>query len=153
MDGAALIIHRIFYEVNSYSHFLRKNMEATMGQEHVAQTGEIIFSLIEMRYGSDAAFERAANLPPKTVNNWRRGRSSSYMKMLPELATLFSVSIQELMRTDASESGLRLSAEEQELLTLFRATDGLSEKERAALTETIRNTIDLYISTRGGQKK
>ena len=125
-----------------------------MGQEHVAQTGEIVFSLIEMRYGSDAAFERAANLPPKTVNNWRRGRSSSYMKMLPELASLFNISVQELLRTDENdEGGLRLSAEEQELLTLFRATDSLSVEERAALTETIRNTIDLYISTRGSQKK
>jgi hypothetical protein len=75
------------------------------------------------------------------------------MKMLPELASLFNISVQELLRTDGEEGGLRLSAEEQELLTLFRATDGLSVEERAALTETIRNTIDLYISTRGSQKK
>lgn len=125
-----------------------------MGQEHVAQTGEIIFSLIEMRYGSDAAFERAANLPPKTVNNWRRGRSSSYMKMLPELAGLFGVSVRDLLQTEEGErDGVRLTAEEQELLTLFRAADGLSERERAALTETIRNTIDLYLASRAGKGK
>ena len=125
-----------------------------MGQEHVAKTGEIIFSMIEMRYGSDAAFERAANLPPKTVNNWRRGRSSSYMKMLPELATLFGVSVRDLLHTEEGETGApHLTAEEQELLTLFRATGGLSDKERAALTETIRNTIDLYLASRGGQGK
>ena len=124
-----------------------------MGQEHVAQTGEIIFSLIEMRYGSDAAFERAANLPPKTVNNWRRGRSSSYMKMLPELAGLFGVSVRDLLQTEEWErDGVRLTAEEQELLTLFRAADGLSERERAALTETIRNTIDLYLASRAAGK-
>jgi transcriptional regulator with XRE-family HTH domain len=124
-----------------------------MGQEHVAQTGEIIFSLIEMRYGSDAAFERAANLPPKTVNNWRRGRSSSYMKMLPELAGLFGVSVRDLLQTEEGErDGVRLTAEEQELLTLFRAADGLSERERAALTETIRNTIDLYLASRAAGK-
>lgn len=125
-----------------------------MGQEHVAQTGEIIFSLIEMRYGSDAAFERAANLPPKTVNNWRRGRSSSYMKMLPELAGLFGVSVRDLLQTEEGErDGVRLTTEEQELLTLFRAADGLSERERAALTETIRNTIDLYLASRTGKGK
>ena len=38
-----------------------------MGQESVAQVGERIFALIDAVYGSDAAFERAANLPPKTV--------------------------------------------------------------------------------------
>ena len=124
-----------------------------MGQEHVAQTGEIIFSLIEMRYGSDAAFERAANLPPKTVNNWRRGRSSSYMKMLPELAGLFGVSVRDLLQTEEGErDGVRLTAEEHELLTLFRAADGLPDRERAALTETIRNTIDLYLASRAAGK-
>lgn len=121
-----------------------------MGQEHVAQTGESIFALIEMHFGSDAAFERAANLPPKTVNNWRRGRSSSYMKMLPELAALFGVSVHDLLHTEESAGGgVRLTAEEQELLTLFRAAEGLSDRERAALSETIRNTIDLYLASRG----
>ena len=43
-----------------------------MGKESVMLTGETIFALIEMKFGSDAKFERQANLPPKTVNNWRR---------------------------------------------------------------------------------
>ena len=121
-----------------------------MGQKHVEQTGEIIFSLIEMRSGSDAAFERAANLPPKTVNNWRRGRSSSFMKMLPELAALFSVSVRDLLQAEGGATGADgLTAEEQELLAMFRATGNLSERERAALTETIRNTIDLYLASHG----
>lgn len=121
-----------------------------MGQEHVLQTGEIIFSLIETRYASDAAFERAANLPPKTVNNWRRGRSASYMKMLPELAALFDVSVRDLLQTEESvAANPGLTNEEQEFLALFRAAGGLTERERAALTETIRNTIDLYLATRG----
>ena len=44
---------------------------------------ERILALIENEYDSDAAFEREMELPPKTVNNWRRGRSSSFMKILP----------------------------------------------------------------------
>ena len=120
-----------------------------MGQEHVAQTGHTIFALIEMRYGSDAAFERAANLPPKTVNNWRRGRSSSYMKLLPELAALFGVSVRDLLHAKEDDEGaVHLTAQEQEFLTMFRAAEGLSERERTALTETIRNTIDLYLASR-----
>jgi hypothetical protein len=121
-----------------------------MGQEKVARTGEIIFSLIEIRYGSDAAFERAANLPPKTVNNWRRHRSSSYMKLLPELAALFDVSVQDLLGEE--DGAPKLSATEEELLAMFRAASGLSEREKAALTETIRNTIDLYLASRGGNQ-
>lgn len=119
-----------------------------MGQESVARTGQILFSLIELKFSSDAAFERAANLPPKTVNNWKRGRSSSFMKMLPELAALFGVSVRDLLGADGGESAPALTAEEQEFLALFRAASGLSEKERAALTETVKSTIDLYLAAR-----
>ena len=123
-----------------------------MVQENVARTGEILFSLIELKFSSDAAFERAANLPPKTVNNWKRGRSSSFMKMLPELAALFGVSVKDLLCTDEAEASgsQQLTAEEQEFLALFRATSSLSDKERAALTETVRSTIDLYMAARRG---
>ena len=124
-----------------------------MGRENVLQTGQILFSLIDVKFGSDAAFERAANLPPKTVNNWRRGRSASYMKMLPELATLFGVSVRDLLHIEEEESvGTRLTVEEQEFLSLFRAAGDLSERERAALTETVRSTIDLYLAARRGGK-
>ena len=121
-----------------------------MGQESVARTGEVLFSLIELKFSSDAAFERAANLPPKTVNNWKRGRSSSFMKMLPELAALLGVSVRDLLGTEEeSGAGASLTAEEQQFLSLFRATSGLSDKERAALTETVKRTIDLYLAVRG----
>ena len=122
-----------------------------MGQESVAQVGERIFALIDAVYGSDAAFERAANLPPKTVNNWRRGRSASYMKLLPEIAMLFGVATGELLGNPSSpEESARLTSEEEEILAMFRAAGNLSDKERAALTETIRNTIGLSLSSHGG---
>ena len=115
-----------------------------MGKDQVMQTGEVIFSLIDTRCGSDAAFERAFNLPPKTVNNWRRGRSSSFMKMLPELAAFFEVSTGDLL----CDGSAQLTAEEQELLALYRSADALTAEERAALTATLRSTIDLYLSIR-----
>lgn len=120
-----------------------------MARDDILRTSEIIFSLIELHFGSDAAFERAANLPPKTVNNWRRRRSSSYMKLLPELASLFGVSVRDLLGED---NGAALTASERQLLTMFRATSGLSEREKVALTETIKNTIDLYLASREAEK-
>lgn len=117
-----------------------------MAKEKVQQTGEVIFSLIDTRYGNDAAFERAFNLPPKTVNNWRRGRSSSFMKMLPELAAFFGVSTGDLL----CDGGTHLTRDEQELLALYRTAEALSAEEKAALTETLRNTIGLYLTTRRG---
>lgn len=119
-----------------------------MENKAVARTGEVIFAHIDRVFGSDAAFERAANLPPKTVNNWRRGRSSSYMKMLPELAALFGVSTHALLGEEGEAASPALTAEERELLTMFRATAGLNAREKSALAATIRNTIDLYLASR-----
>ena len=118
-----------------------------MEHNHVTRTGNEIFALIERRFGSDAAFERAANLPPKTVNNWRRGRSSSYMKMLPELARLLGVSTYALLGESGGAQSPALTQEECELLTMFRAADGLNAQEKSALAATIRNTIDLYLAS------
>ncbi len=106
-----------------------------------------ILSLIDAEYESDAAFERALGLPCKTVNNWRRGRSSSYMKMLPELSDKFRVNVGDLLdmspKTDTSE----LSEDELHILHLYRKSRTMPTKLRSALRETIEHTIDLYIKS------
>ena len=106
-----------------------------------------IFSLIDVEYESDAAFERAMGLPDKTVSNWRRGRSNSFMKMLPALSEAFRVNVGELLdlpiRTDTSE----LSEEEIHLLHLYRKSRTLPRALRASLAETLESVIRLYIST------
>ena len=56
-----------------------------------------VISLIESEYDSDASFEREMDLAPKTVNNWRRGRSSSFMRMLPNIADCFGINISKLI--------------------------------------------------------
>ncbi len=106
---------------------------------------ERILSLIDSEFESDAAFERALGLSEKTVNNWRRGRSSSYMRMLPRLSEEFRVNVGELLdmplRNDTSE----LSEDELHLLHLYRRSRTLPQKLRVALRENLENTISLYI--------
>ena len=108
---------------------------------------ERILSLIDSEYESDAAFERALGLKDKTVNNWRRGRSASFMKMLPTLSEKFRVNVGELLdmplRSDTSE----LSEEELHLLHLYRRSRTMPQKLRQALSETLENVITLYIKT------
>ena len=111
-----------------------------------------VISLIESEYDSDAAFERAAGLGPKTVNNWRRGKSSSYMKMLPELSELFEVSVGEILDMPVT-GGTDISDDEAELLTLYRKSAVLSPKQRLALYKTLESVIELYISSAPQKKK
>lgn len=117
------------------------------------ETRERVIALIESEYESDAAFEREMELSAKTVNNWRRGRSSSFMKMLPALAERFDVSVSELLDMPISRDCSELSDDEAELLTLYRKSGVLSPKQRIALRNTLTSVIELYLSAAPDKKK
>ena len=123
-----------------------------MDAENNEKIRQRILSLIDSEFESDAAFERAMGLKDKTVNNWRRGRSASYMKMLPRLSEEFRVNVGELLdiplRSDTSE----LSEEELHLLHLYRKSRTLPTKLREALRENLESTITLYIKSVGELK-
>ena len=120
-------------------------MKWEMKKEREENIRERILSLIDAEFESDAAFERALGLADKTVNNWRRGRSASYMRMLPQLSEVFKVNVGELLdmpvRSDTSE----LSEDELRLLQVYRKSRTMSPKLRTALRETLENVINLYI--------
>ena len=59
-------------------------------RENKERIRERVLALIESEFESDAAFERAMGLGDKTVNNWRRARSSSFMKMLMSTPEMLS---------------------------------------------------------------
>lgn len=104
-----------------------------------------ILSLIESEFESDAAFERAMGLGDKTVNNWRRARSSSFMKMLPRLSEEFKVNIGELMDMPLRRDTSELSEEELHILKLYRKSRSMPESMRSALRDTLESTINLYL--------
>ncbi len=116
-----------------------------MNRENEEKIRERILSLIDSEFESDAAFERALELPEKTVNNWRRGRSSSYMRMLPRLSEEFRVNVGELLDMPLQRDTSELSEDELHLLLLYRKSRTMPQKLRTALRETLENTINLYI--------
>ncbi len=118
-----------------------------MNSETIKQTRERVLSLIESEYESDAAFEREMGLQSKTVNNWRRERSSSFMKMLPRLADGFEVSVGELLSMPITRDTSELSDDEIELLSLYRKCAVLSPKQKIALGKTLETVINLYLSS------
>ena len=123
-----------------------------MKQDNTERIRARILALIESEFESDAAFERAMGLADKTVNNWRRARSSSYMKMLPELSRAFGVNVGELLDIPITHSTSELSLEEVHLLHLYRKSRTLPTKLREALRENLENTITLYIKSVGELK-
>ena len=118
-----------------------------MKKENQSRTKERILSLIDAEFESDAAFERAMGLAEKTVNNWRRDRSASYMKMLPELAEKFGVNVTELLNIPLSGDSSELSEEELHLIHLYRKSRILPAPMRMALVKTLETTINLYVDS------
>lgn len=118
-----------------------------MNSENAENIRERILSLIDSEFESDAAFERALGLSEKTVNNWRRGRSASYMKMLPRLSEEFHVNVGELLDIPLTRDTSELSEDELHLLHLYRRSRTMPQKLRLALRETLEATINLYIKS------
>ena len=118
-----------------------------MKNETTENTREMLLALIEAEYESDAAFERALGLAEKTVNNWRRGRSASFMKMLPTLSERFGIHVGALMDMPRKGESAELSEEELHLLHLYRKSRTLPKEMRAALIETVEQVIRLYLKS------
>ena len=116
-----------------------------MSEKNTEKIRERVLALIDSQYESDAAFERATGLREKTVNNWRRGRSASFIKILPKIAKLFSVGVGALMDIPVGKDSSELSDDEVALLALYRKSGTLPPKMRAALNETLEATINMYI--------
>ena len=108
---------------------------------------ERILSLIDSEFESDVAFEKEMELPPKTVNNWRRGLSKSFMHILPKLSERFKVNVGELLDMPIIGESSELSEDEMHLLTLYRKSRTLPAKLRQSLSETLESVIHLYLKT------
>lgn len=121
-------------------------------RDHTENIRERVLSLISSEFESDAAFEREMDLAEKTVNNWRRGRSASFMRILPRLSERFGVNIGELLDIPLREDSTELSEDELEILTLYRKSHVLPKKMRLALKETLEATINMYVAAAGETK-
>lgn len=108
---------------------------------------ERILSLIDAEFESDAAFERELGIPDKTVNNWRRGRSASFMGMLPELSATLGVTILDLLDIPLGDGAVELSEEERTILSVYRRARVLPKGQREALDKTLRAVIDMYVDS------
>lgn len=112
-----------------------------------------VLSLIASEFESDAAFEREMGLAEKTVNNWRRCRSASFMRMLPVLSERFGVNIGELLNIPLRRDSSELSEDEIALLRLYRKSRTMPEGMRTALRKTLESTIEMYIESASESKR
>lgn len=99
-------------------------------------TLERILTRAREMYETDADFERAVGLPPKTTDKWENRGSKSYRNYMPQLASALKTTVAYLMcetddptpvKKDTSNDVSKLSQEDLELLRIFHK---LSDKGR-----------------------
>lgn len=56
-----------------------------------------IFNLVDAQYNEQKDFAFDLGLPAGTISNWRRKKSESYIKHLPQIAKLLGVSAEYLL--------------------------------------------------------
>lgn len=116
-----------------------------MQNEYAKRVGENLFRVVKQKFRSNAAFEREAGLPAKTMNNWQRGRSASYLKILPQLADVLGVPLVVLTAVQP-EDGETLTDHELELLRIYRSLLPLSEEKRDRFVRSIAELASLLVA-------
>lgn len=82
-----------------------------------------IFTLVDAKYQEQRNFAYDLGLPPSIISEWRRRRSASYNKRLPQIAEVLGVSAQYLLTGEEKKptaNGSGLTEAEQALMDLFR---------------------------------
>ena len=90
-----------------------------------------------------AAFERALGVPPKTVSNWRRGASHSYLSMLPQISQLLSTT-PDVLLGNLEKAEEEWAREAECLHALFVKAKKLPPHRREALYHTLEDVMKLY---------
>ena len=92
---------------------------------------ETISKLIKRDFQSDVAFEKSLGLKPKTVSNWKRGLSTSYLKMIPQLCETFNVSTDYLLGRAVPTAAELQQSVSPEVIEMLEKIKDLSPEKRA----------------------
>lgn len=102
-----------------------------------------IFELVDQKYQEQRFFARDLNLPASIISEWRRRKSASYTKRLPQIAELLSTSVEYLL-TGQKEKPATVSGDGQDPNTVrIAGRDGslfskrLTDEQLAALKSII----------------
>ena len=90
-----------------------------------------IFELVGKQFREQQDFAKELGIASNIVSNWRCGRSSTYRKYLPEIASVLGVSVEYLLTGEERENAPPIQTDEESVANLI---DQLSPQQ---LTELI----------------
>lgn len=79
-----------------------------------------IFELVDKKYVEQQAFAAALGVSPTMVSAWRKNKSESYMKRIPQIADVLNTSAEYLLTgEEKTPVGLPANGREEEFVQLF----------------------------------
>lgn len=100
-----------------------------------------IFELADQKYEEQRLFAYDLGLPPSIISEWRRRRSASFNRRLPQIAKALDTSIEYLLTGEKKEPTVKddgLSKAEWDMVLAYRAA---SEDDRAVVDAALRKYL------------
>nr|WP_300169221.1 helix-turn-helix domain-containing protein [uncultured Flavonifractor sp.] len=101
-----------------------------------------IFELVDKQYVEQQTFAAALGVSPTMVSAWRKNKSESYMKRIPQIADLLNTSVEYLMTgEDKVPADQPANGREREFLELF---DRLTPEQQALVVAQLRGIVESH---------
>ena len=119
-------------------------------------TVERIFQLVDEKYKEQRDFAIELGVTPSIVSEWRRRKSASYQKRLPQIAEVLGTTTEYLLTGNgpkyktapAGVSNSDTQSEGQLMAAFFEGGQDLSEEEMSALWQDAKDYIQWKLSQR-----
>lgn len=107
-----------------------------------------ILEQAKSKYSSNADLERALGLKSKTINNWLRGKSKTYFKLLPQIAEKLGVDVISLLGDDVKENYVSLPF----VINGNQAREYVAKYETEFHKYTLHDNVYLYAKHKVGKE-
>ena len=119
-------------------------------------TVDRIFQLVDDKYKEQRDFAIELGVTPSIVSEWRRRKSASYQKRLPQISEVLGTTTEYLLTGNgpkykivpADVSNSDTQSEGQLMAAFFEGGEDLSEEEMAALWQDAKDYIQWKLSQR-----
>ena len=94
-----------------------------------------IFDLVDKKYREQREFAYELGLEPTMISSWRRRRSSSYNKRLPQIAKVLETTVSYLLNGIEDEVSIPTELEQPYLVARYNRLSKASQQEVMAFIE------------------
>lgn len=94
-----------------------------------------IFDLVDKKYREQREFAYELGLEPTMISSWRRRRSSSYNRRLPQIATVLETTVSYLLNGTDGEEDIPKEPEQPYLVSRYNRLSKAAQQEVMAFIE------------------